>query len=620
MSGIVGQINTKNKKADIELLEKMSKLVNHRGLDGKYLFTRNNVGVINNRNKIFDLNESIEDSMVSDDGNICIAYDGEVYNYLDLKETLLKEGYKFKTDSDAEVILHLYKKYGIEFLEYIDGVYAIAILDFNESIVYLIRDTLGTKPLMYVKSSTDIFFASEAKALIKSGAQKSQLDPYGLKDYIHIQLYIGEKTLFKGVNYVEPGHYIKVGMENGHIDKIKYWDIPENEVKIGYEDAIDELEKLITESIRACCKVDGSISAYISGGLDSSLVASIASKHVNTKYQDKLYTYSSIYPDMDFKDEHEFSSLVASNIISEHNNITLSKEDMFNAHINELMYKIDMPEAGYAAPYMLMSRNTRKRSKVVLTGNGGDEFYGGYPKYVAALLARSLNKGYNSEEFGFDLNNLKYLNGFENQAKNIIQKSLFNDETELLKSLFYRSEFLWNYIDESIKKETKDYNVAEQIYNVYKHRNTGYLKKLMYLDQKILLTGLLHIEDRTCMIENLVSRSPLVSKNLINFVSSIPEEYILRDGLKGLIREVAKRHIPYKVATNTHKSGMIYPVPEFLSKHMKNQISNDVNFLDKIGLFNSPINKISNAQNEQIYSRTTWGLWCLSTWMRSFIS
>lgn len=616
MCGIGGQVRFDDKNVKPILLEKIGEAIEHRGRDNAGYYCKKNIGLVHRRLSIIDLTNSANQPMFIENGQIGITFNGEIFNYLELRQLLIQKGYHIHTNSDTEVLLKSYVEYGIEFLDKIDGMFAFALVDFQKKKLFLVRDRLGIKPLYYYLDSNSIIFASEIKGIIKSGEYSSAIDYLGLCEYLHMQLYTGNNTFFKGIKTVEPGHYIVLDLCEYTVEIIKYWDMPQDEIDISYEDAVEQLRNYIDKAVLLWSRADVPIAAYISGGLDSSSVATLAKKHLNKKIQSNLTTFSSIYPEAQFPDERPYSDAVASAIQSDHYRVILPKEDVIKAH-DDLLYVLDMPIAGYSAPYRIMSRMVRKSNKVVLTGHGGDEFFCGYPKYIAAALSKEISNNLSSSG-EINSQNIKYLIGFENQARQIIGQCLFKDDRHIIKALFYRSEHLWNYVNPDISKEVKDYDVSDSLMQTFANRNTGFLKKLLYLDIKTLLPGLLHVEDRTSMIENLESRTPLLDRKIIEFASRIPERYLLRDGLKGMIRKAMGPILPTIVTVNPSKSGTMYPASELFDRELKNRVDQDLSILDNSGLFTKPVKHILGESQELINKRVTWALWSLGAWMRAF--
>jgi asparagine synthase (glutamine-hydrolysing) len=359
------------------------------------------------------------------------------------------------------------------------------------------------------------------------------------------------------------------------------------------------------------------IASYISGGLDSSTVATLAQRYLNRNIQKNLITISSVFPGSRIPDEQPYSDEVAHNIKSEHHRIMLPRKDFVKVH-RDLIYVLDMPIAGYASPYRIMSSYVRKHVKVVLTGNGGDELFCGYPKYIAAVLAKEINDGLMGRTLTINARNIKYIKGFENQARQILGRNVFGNEEDIINSIFFRSEHLWKYVRPDIRRLAEGYSVTESMKEMCQTQSSSYLKKLLYLDFKLLLPGLLHVEDRTSMIENLESRTPLLDRSILEFAGSIPEDYFLRDGLKGMIRKAVEPLLPPIVTQNPSKSGIVFPVAEIVDTDLKKLIDRDLGFLDKYGLFTKPAREMLKEHKELINRRILWALWSLGTWLRYF--
>ena len=614
MCGIGGQVRFDGYDVETELLDKMSMLLEHRGRDDYGHFVQENVGLLHRRLSIIDLSDAAKQPMLTQDCNYGIVFNGEIFNYIELREVLKKRGVTFETSSDTEVLLKGYVEFGIDVVNMIDGMFAFCIYDKIKNKLYLVRDRLGIKPLYYHQNDRALTFASEIKAIIKSGICPFRIDPIGLKQYIHLQLYLNDQTLFKDVHALQPGHMLILDLHDNSIMKTMYWDLPEHEEEILYSEAIRELQVRLTDAVRLWSRSDVPVAAYVSGGLDSSSVAAMAIKSVKSK----LMTFSSVFSSPKFHDERLFSDAVANYIGSDHHRIELNKEDIIKAH-NDLLYVLDMPIAGYSAPYRVLSRIVRSSAKVVLTGHGGDELFCGYPKYIGAAIAHEMSglvsgTTINSIQFS----NLKYIKGFEQQVRQIIGRSAFGSDLEIIKSLFYRYDEIWNEVNPDIRKEADGYDVAESMLEMINYRNTGFMKKLLYLDLKILLPGLLHVEDRTSMVENLESRTPLLARSVVEFAASVPERYLFQDGLKGLIRKSVEPILPGIVTSNPSKSGTMYPAADLFENDMVDLLQSDLRLLDNYGVFVKPVNYMLGSSNQIINKRLTWGMWSIAAWLRAY--
>lgn len=617
MCGIGGQVKFDNSSVSQKILKQIGDSLEHRGRDHVGYYVNKNVGLVHRRLSIIDISSAGNQPMFTLDGKIGIVFNGEIFNYLELRREIEKKGYFCNTNSDTEVLLKSYQAYGLDFLNKIEGMFAFCLLDLEKQCLYLVRDRLGIKPMYYHKDSFAITFASEIKGIIKSGVTPPIIDPIGLCDYVHIQLYTHDHTLFRDIRCLEPGNYLDINLQNHSILKRKYWDMPEEDTNLNYNDAIECLRGLITDAVRLWSRSDVPIAAYISGGLDSSTVATIAQSCLNTNVQTNLITFSSIFPEANFQDERPYSDAVVAKIQSKHHRVILPKDKIIKAH-HDLLYVLDMPIAGYSAPYRVLSEIVRKKTKVVLTGHGGDELFCGYPKYIAANFAKQISESLSGNKSSIDTGNIKYLKGFEKQARQILSRSIVGQDDDIIKSLFFRSSHLWQYVHPSIRSLADGYSVTESLKKIYSHRNSNYLKNLLYLDIKVLLPGLLHVEDRTSMIENLESRTPLLDRKVVEFAGSVPEQYLLKDGLKGLIRKAVEPLLPNMVTQNPSKSGTMYPASELFDRELKELVDSDLSILDRSGLFIKPVKDILEESHELVNKRVIWALWSLGAWIRTF--
>ncbi|WHA06078.1 asparagine synthase (glutamine-hydrolyzing) [Candidatus Megaera polyxenophila] len=613
MCGISGQVRFDKSPIDNGIIEKMLKSLEHRGRDDKQYLLNGNVLLAHNRLSIIDISESGRQPMVTSDGNLVIVFNGEIFNYLPLKESLISKGYRFKGTSDTEVLLYLWQELGVGCLEKIEGMYAFCIYDKFEDILWIVRDRMGIKPLYYYINDKALTFASEVKAILASGVVKPKLNILGLSDYLFCQSYLQNKTLFHSIESVEPGSALKVFISSGTYKVIKYWDFPEKEDSdINYSDAVEELKHLVFRAVKSWSISDVPMGSYLSGGIDSSTVAAIASSFS----KEKLKTFSSIFNVQGYEDESFYSTLLAHHISSDHFKVSLSENEIIDDH-KDLMYILDYPIAGYSAAYRTLSREVRKYCKVVLTGHGGDELFCGYPKYLIAQLSNNLTDNANGKANSIDLSKLKFIKFFEQQARNILGQSAFTSEYAILKHLFDRSYGLWDLINPDIKSQARGYSSMDVLYEMQNTRKESFLKKILYLDQKVLLPALLHVEDRTSMAENLESRTPLLDTSIVEFSYKMPESFFMQNSLKSLMRDVAKQILPEEIINNSKKSGIVYPVMSIFNYKMKHEVDKALAELDKTQLFIKPCHAIINNYNGQ-KDRVIWALWSLSEWIKSY--
>ncbi|HEY9342865.1 MAG TPA: asparagine synthase (glutamine-hydrolyzing), partial [Hanamia sp.] len=384
MCGIVAIINKTGYKANYSLLEKMASTIHHRGPDADGVMIDGPIGFFHKRLSIIDISTG-QQPMTFD--NCTIVFNGEIYNYIELREDLKKKGHSFITSSDTEVILHLYTEYGNDFVNLLNGMFAFIIYDKNLKKLFIARDHFGIKPLYWYHDDEVIAFGSEIKALLAHPDIKAEPDNDNLYEYLTFQFVMGEGTMFKNIFKILPGHFMSLDLNTWNSKTVKYW---EPNFKIDQfhteEYFIVELRAILEETISQQLRSDVPLGTYLSGGLDSSLVTIMASKFLNNP----IKSFSGA-----FKEGPEFNELKYAHIAANSANAELFEifptEQEFIDLLPKLIYHLDEPVAGPGLfPQYIVSRQASKHVKVILGGQGGDEIFGGYTRYIVAYLEQAL--------------------------------------------------------------------------------------------------------------------------------------------------------------------------------------------------------------------------------------
>lgn len=537
MCGIAGQISMKNGVClDVDELEKMLQLIVHRGPDGKGIYEDVSVIFGMRRLSIIDLNTGWQPLYNENKTFVCCC-NGELYNYKELKRDLIQRGHHFRTESDIEIIPHLYEEYGELFIEKVNGMFSIALWDSLEKRMLLYRDRLGKKPLYYMESNNILYFASEIKSILTCRNVKRKCNLKAL-DYLLTYNYIpNHMTAFDNIYKLMPGHYMVI--QNGSIQDKEYWDIPigERGESKNFSDEgkiLEHLNNLLEDSTKIRLRSDVPVGAFLSGGVDSSIVVANASKFVKG-----IKTFS-----IGFK-EQRFNELPYSRAVSElygTKNIEEIVDSQFFDLLPATIWLNDNPHGDVSfLPTYVLSRLTAKHVKTVLTGDGGDELFGGYSKYL-----------------DFTRNNsLSYADFFENtsvfdQAK---KKSLYTDS---VKAHLYGTNCV-NYINEYLNGMALNPKDCDR------------LNILLYLETKLLLEGNNLVKpDRMGLGNSVEARMPLLDYRLVEYVFSLPSHFKIRDGetkyilKKASILEGIPKEIIYR-----DKQMFTVPVGEWLKKDLR---------------------------------------------------
>ncbi len=380
MCGFIGIINKNKQEVNGALLEEMATVIHHRGPDEDGVFIEKNIGFFHKRLSIIDLSTGQQPMHFN---GCTLVFNGEIYNYIELRNDLIRKGHEFRTSSDTEVILHLYVEYGNNFLNVLNGMFAFIIYDQPKNKLFIARDHFGIKPLYWYHDESKIIFASEIKALLAHPEIKAEPDYDNLCEYLTFQFILGEGTMFNKIAKVMPGHYVTIDLSSWDIKNIKYW-IPNFKIDHYHTEEyfIVELQKILEETVMQQLRSDVTIGTYLSGGIDSSLVTIMASKFLDKP----LKSFSGAFTEGPEFNELEYARVAAKAANSELFEVFPTEQEFIDL-LPKLIYHLDEPVAGPGVfPQYIVSKLASKHVKVILGGQGGDEIFGGYARYMIAYL------------------------------------------------------------------------------------------------------------------------------------------------------------------------------------------------------------------------------------------
>jgi asparagine synthase (glutamine-hydrolysing) len=513
MCGIVGFTGKKNQKLLVSLL----KTIKHRGYDETSYYFAKGVNLGMNRFAIIDLAKGLYPMTYK---HFVLIFNGEIYNFRELKRVLENKGVSFKTNSDAEVILFLFDIYGPKAFEMLEGMFAIAILDKEKNKLILARDKFGEKPLYYCQNGKQFIFASEIKTLLSSSRLESILELNSLSSYLHHGSVFGNKTLVKKIEKLRPSQYLVFNLKSGKITKDYYWK-PRTKQSLkstNLRRLASELSGLIEDSVKKRLLADVPVGSFLSGGVDSSLIAYFATKNVK-----KLKTYSVAFPESLKYNEAIFAKKVASRLETDHTEIICTPEKLIPV-IEGLGKYIDEPIVDPAVlPTFFLAKEARRLVKVVLSGEGADELFGGYYRYHKELIAQKLSP----------IN--KFLPRLPGRFNKILNPLYEN----------YSPQFVWTYreLEKLLNIRFSKVTMSKKTRAIIK--KDPLLALQLYDIQGYLSEQLLMKVDKTTMIHNLESRAPFLDTEIVNFALSLPSKYKVR-GVHGkyILKKVAERYLP----------------------------------------------------------------------------
>lgn len=625
MCGIAGQISLKNES--IPLLERqintMSSLLAHRGPDGqgKWISENKKVGLGHRRLSIIDLSESAAQPMHGLNGSV-ITYNGEIYNYPELRQSLANH-WQFRSKSDTECILAAYERFGDECLNELRGMFAFALWDDRKQRLFCARDRFGIKPFYYAVVDEVFYFASEAKALIPF-LPEIRTNEAALAEYLTFQYTIGEKTLFDGIKQLLPGHALAV--EDGKIRVWRYWDVS-FDIDFDHSPAYFQrrLNELLEESVSFHGRSDVPVGSYISGGIDSSLIYGLARDNPSSS----RFGFHGRFTEYPGYDESHYAKIAANHGGGTLQTIDINAED-FRRHVEQVIYHLDFPVAGPGSfPQFMVSKLAAEHVKVVLGGQGGDEIFGGYARYVVAYFEQCIKAAidghYKDGNYVVTIEsivpNLGLLREYKPLMKKFWSEGLFEPMDQRYFRLVNRSTDMKEEIDWAALNMQRVFDDFSAIFNNPSNvKKEAYFDKMTHFDFKCQLPALLQVEDRMSMAHGLESRVPMLDHALIEFAATVPADVKFKGGnMKYLLKEVFAKNIPSEILKRRDKMGFPVPLKEWFEGDLKD-FAMDI-FRTMASKHRPYINSdavLKNFGTEARFSRKTWGLLSLELWHQQF--
>ena len=585
MCGIAGYIG----KPDQKVIERMTRLMVHRGPDDEGYFVNGEVALGMRRLKIIDL-EGGKQPMRSD--RSVVVFNGEIYNFKSLRSELEKLGLKFKTNSDTEVILQGYEKWGVKIFDRLDGMFGLAIWDDIEKKLILARDRFGEKPLYYGEFEGIFIFGSELKSLLAHPAVKKEINPEALTKYLTFDYVPAPLSIFKNIFKLEPGCYLEYSIKEDKTPSsspfsrgriTRYWNTQFSENQISLGDAKERMERHLEQAVTSRMVSDVPLGVFLSGGLDSSSIAYFAQKNSRKK----IKTFSIGFKDKSF-DESSYARVVANYLGTEHTEHIFSSQDTQSV-IPEIFEKLDEPFSDASIlPTCLLSKFTREKVTVALDGDGSDELFGGYPTMQVRKLMRLVDlipkflidgipASFDNITFEYGLKRMVLSRRYPSLLRDFIWIGSFapHEVGKLLNKNFNVTEgfSLPSFRDdhgglEASATLNSSFNIIEKYLSEASYSSD--FNKIIYLYLKLYLQdNILTKSDRASMMVSLETRAPFLSKNLAEFINSLPVEYKMR-GLttKYLLKQVMQKYLPHEIVYRK-KKGFGIPMARWLTSDLK---------------------------------------------------
>jgi asparagine synthase (glutamine-hydrolysing) len=583
MCGIAGFIS--NRKFDKKVyIDETVKSINHRGPDDYGYYASEEVLVLNTRLSIIDL-EHGNQPFINDKESIIVVQNGEIYNYIEVREKLKNEGCVFTTESDTEVILKAYESYKTNCFELFNGMFAIAIYDREKGELVLGRDRLGVKPLYIYQNKDEIFFSSEIKSFLHVDSFKRILNNQSIHNYLKYNYIPVPHTIWDNVRHVLPGSYLQINVKTLNIKTTKYWDISNTKEmdNVSEEYIFEKIDEILEDAIKIRLRSDVGIGAFLSGGLDSSLVCAIT----KAKFNIGLDSYTIGFKEKIY-DESDWAKEVA-NFCNIKNKTHILESDIIELW-NKVTWHNDQPHGDISfIPTFILSEFASKDYKLVFTGDGGDEAFAGYTKYFES----------------FSCNEKEYFDKI----------SLIKDDE--IFDLLYLEDF----------SKTVNYKEPFRIFTdtVNKVSNKDLTNKILYFDTVQLLPGNNLVKpDKMAMANSLETRSPLLDYRLFELTQGLKGDMKLREGeTKYILKKYALKYLPKDIVYRD-KQMFTVPVGEWFKTHLKDYVTDIINSdsLKSRNIFNTEyLNKILkiHVEGKKDYTRELRAIVNLEIWFRKFM-
>jgi asparagine synthase (glutamine-hydrolysing) len=563
--GITGFLNFSNNGADAaEQLQRMVSILHHRGPDECGMYLDDCIALGHARLSIIDLSTG-QQPLHNEDQTLWIVFNGEIFNYPELRKDLEVSGHCFYTRSDTEVLLHLYEEKGVSCLQELNGQFAFAIWDSKKKRLFLARDRVGIRPLHYTFHNSSFYFASEIKSIFASNKVPREINPYALEQIFTLWTPLPGKTVFQHISELKPGHYAVVS--EGSFAENKYWDIPyyppDDQLTDNPQELSQAVGDLLKDAVRIQLRSDVPVGTYLSGGLDSSGISALVAKHFNADVR----TFGIRFEEPNF-DEGVFQQQMSSFLQVKHSELFVSNDDIAHA-FSRLIWSCEKPLLRTApAPLFLLSGFVRASGlKVVLTGEGADEIFGGYDIFKEALLRRFLAR---QPQSAFRRLPFEYLypDIFKSERARKSLALFFGASPNAEQNPFFSHSVRWGntsrskvFFSTGLRQAIGDYNVYDDLKSLLPDDFTqrDCLAKAQYLEMIIFLSNYLLSSqgDRVAMAHSLEIRVPFLDHRMIEFMAKVPpvwkilglnEKFLLKKYFRGILPEIIVRRTkhPYR--------------------------------------------------------------------------
>ncbi len=625
MCGIAGFTQFIQPEGTIDTLKAMGNAIFHRGPDAGGEYLDDCVGLAHRRLSIIDLSEAGNQPMLSSDGQLVIVFNGEIYNFLELRKDLEQEGYLFNTHTDTEVILALYQQNGKACLDKLNGMFAFALWDKQQQTLFTARDRIGKKPLYYFQQGDRFAFASEIKSLLTLPDIPRDIRLDAVHDFFAYQYVPDPKSIFKHIHKLPPGHYMTVSATG--IDIQQYWDISLKHISEDSEEQLThQLLEVATNSTKRRMISDVPLGAFLSGGVDSSGVVAMMAKNSDTPVKTCAIGF-----DEEKFNETEFAQIVADQYKTEHHEFTVHQNVKDN--LEKIVRFFDEPFADPSlVPTYFVSELARQQVTVAISGDGGDEIFAGYEKYTTDAIENRLRSKFPHWLRKTIFPPLAALLSKSNATVCRKGKSLLTSLSQEPAMGFYLSNAMiedrhWNaLLKPDIKKELGDYHPSKLTTDTYeKSDGPDHLAKILYTDMKTYLPGGILVKvDRMSMANSLEVRAPILDKEIIEFAATVPSDMKFHKGeKKHILKEAFKPLLPGDILYRK-KMGFSVPLASWLRNEIKdlaeNYLFNKANGIQQFFNMNKVQEFWQQHQSGKVdHSNLLWSMLMFQMWWYNYM-
>ncbi|MCQ6276686.1 asparagine synthase (glutamine-hydrolyzing) [Bacillus sp. V3B] len=611
MCGFVGFADSVIGIDSSKVINDMMDTIRHRGPDSGDFFSDDRVTLGFRRLSIIDLSEEGSQPMYNEDGSLVLVFNGEIYNYQELRSELLKKGHIFKSDADSEVVVHAYEEYGVDLLQKVRGMFAFAIWDKKSETMFLARDFFGIKPLYYTQNTVDnsLIFGSEIKSFLKHPAYKKELNKDALKPYLTFQYSVLDETFFKGVFKLKPGHYMIY--KKGQMEIKPYWDIDFNEKEKGLEDYIEQINSTLRESVAYHKISDVKVGSFLSGGVDSSYITALLkpNKTFSIGFQDHegIFNETNLAKDL-------------SDILEIENYKKLMNADECFEKLPTIQYHMDEPQSNLSSvPLYFLTEMASKHVTVVLSGEGADEIFGGYAWYQKSAKLQK----YEKIPYAIRRSISRISDHLpKNQITNFLVKGGQKIEEKFIgEAIIFEEEEAMNILQDDYKKGPSVQNITKKVYDQVKDKDD--VTKMQYLDLKLWLPGdILLKADKMSMAHSIELRVPFLDKEVMSVAEELPSNLRVNDvDTKYALRAASKEVLPEEWAKR-EKVGFPVPLRHWLREEkyyniVKEAFQSEVTkeFFNRDELLSMLDDHYTGKHN---YARNIWTVYVFLVWYNKF--